>query len=291
MQDIRPATKAGSWYPSNPAELQRMLELFREQAVTAIISEQLSNYSCTTAITPHAGLVFSGGCAAKAFYALSLKHPKPDTIIIFGATHTQFAGSAGVWASGSWQTPLGEIEVDTELAEQVLHLAYPTRDYTSQRYDNAIELQTPLLKFFFPDSRILPISTPPSSQSANLGADIANIVGSSPKTCLIIGSSDLTHYGASYGFVPAGNGIDGIEWARANDQRLIRIIESLEVESIIPEAAAHHNACGSGAITAAVSFARANGATSALTLEHILSYDIMPSDPPALSVGYASIII
>ena len=291
MNDIRPASKSGSWYPSDPAELQQLLAVFAEEAATKIRLEKLADRPCTAAITPHAGLVFSGSCAAKAFYALSLKHPTPNSIIIFGASHTPFAGAAGVWSSGSWQTPLGEIEVDSELAKEVLCLEYTETDYISQRYDNAIELQTPLLKYFFPTSRILPISTPPSTKSADLGADIARLVKSMPGNYLVIGSSDLTHYGATYGFAPAGNGIEGIDWARANDLRLIKIIESLEIERIIPEAAQHHNACGSGAITATVSFARTGGAESALTLQHVLSHDIMPSDPPELSVGYASIII
>ena len=107
---------------------------------------------------------------------------------------------------------------------------------------------------------------------------------------IVIGSSDLTHYGAAYGFSPAGTGINGVEWARNNDNKLIKLIENMEAEKIIPEARSSQSACGSGAIAATISFAQKRGIRSGLTLEHILSYDIMPSDPPELSVGYASII-
>lgn len=290
MNTTREASKAGSWYPSNPTELRKLLTSFSELAANQTNAEDILRQPCIAGIAPHAGLAFSGLCAARTYYALSQKNKSPKTVIITGAAHTYCSADAGIWAKGEWKTPLGSIKVDEELANEVLKMEYAAADYAAHTQDNAIELQTPFIKFFFPDSMILPIAAPPSNYSVKLGEDLARITADSARDYLHIGSTDFTHYGSAYGFAPAGDGIEGIEWARENDQRLISLIEDLETEKIIPEASSRHSACGSGAVTAVTAFASARGISSALTLEHVLSYDIMPSDPPELSVGYASII-
>ncbi len=290
MNNTHTAAKAGSWYPANPSQLSNLMQEYENTCRTALAATDLSSQPCYAAICPHAGLAFSGLCAAKSFYALAQKHPHARTIIIFGAVHSYCTSSAGIWASGKWQTPLGDLAVDTDLANKILQLNFTEEDYLSQLNDNAIELQTPLLKHFFPESMILPVSIPASSYASRIGEKLAELTRDEPDKYLAIGSSDLTHYGSVYGFAPAGDGIDGINWARANDRRLIAKIEALAVPEIIPEASANHNACGSGAITATMSYALSRGVNSGTTLEHVLSYDIMPSDPPELSVGYCSIV-
>lgn len=290
MKNTREAQKAGSWYPANPSELNSLIQTFLEYSSSKIDSNEINKRPCLAAIAPHAGLAFSGECATRAYYALSQKHPTAKTLIIFGAVHSYCPSSAGVWTNGEWETPLGNLEIDSELAKKVIALDYATEDFASHMPDNAIELHTPLIKYFFPDIKILPISTPPSENSTKLGKDIAQLTENSEMDYIVIGSSDLTHYGAAYGFSPAGTGINGVEWARNNDNKLIKLIENMEAEKIIPEAMSNQSACGSGAIAATISFAQKRGIRSGLTLEHILSYDIMPSDPPELSVGYASIV-
>ena len=290
MKNTREAQKAGSWYPARPSELNSLIKTFLEYSSSEIDLNEISKRHCLAAIVPHAGLAFSGECATRAYYALSQKHPSAKTLIIFGAVHSYCPSSAGVWTNGEWETPLGNLEIDSELAEKVVALDYATEDFSSHIPDNAIELQTPLIKYFFPDIKILPISTPPSQNSIRLGKDIAIITENSKNDYIVIGSSDLTHYGSAYDFSPAGTGINGVEWARNNDKKLIKLIENIEAENIIPEAASNHSACGSGAIAATLGFAQYRGIRSGLTLEHVLSYDIMPSDPPELSVGYASIV-
>ncbi len=290
MNNTHAAAKAGSWYPANPRQLALLMNDYENTCKTALANTDLSTQPCYAAVSPHAGLAFSGLCAAKSFYALACKHPAARTIIIFGTVHSYCTSSAGIWASGKWQTPLGDIEVDTDLARKLLKLSFTEEDYLSQLNDNAIELQTPLLKHFFPESMILPVSIPASPYCSRIGESLAELTGSEPDKYLAIGSSDLTHYGSVYGFSPAGDGMDGINWARNNDRRLIEKIESLAVTEIIPEASANRNACGSGAITATMSFAKSRGVNSGKTLEHVLSYDIMPTDPPELSVGYCSVV-
>ncbi len=288
--NFRRAEKAGSWYPASRDELTDLIDTFLKYSSSQVDLSLIEKLPCQAAITPHAGLAFSGECATRAYYAMKQKHPNPKTIIIFGAVHSHCTSSAGIWSSGEWDTPLGSIDIDSELAERVINNSCAQEDFTSHLTDNAIELQTPLIKYFFPESMILPISTPPTTDSASIGSIIAEITSDNPENYLAVGSSDLTHYGAAYGFSPAGNNLEGIEWARENDKRLITLIEELQTSMIIPEVLSRHNACGSGAITALTSFASSRNILKGYTLEHILSHDIMPSNPPELSVGYASII-
>ena len=69
---------------------------------------------------------------------------------------------------------------------------------------------------------------------------------------MVIGSTDLTHYGERFHFAPAAGDEDPHEWMRRNDQRILDLVVRLEAERIVPDAAAHWNACGAGALAAAV---------------------------------------
>ncbi|MCH7814489.1 MAG: AmmeMemoRadiSam system protein B, partial [Planctomycetes bacterium] len=75
-----------------------------------------------------------------------------------------------------------------------------------------------------------------------------------------------------------------------NDRRMIDLMLALDVERIMPEAAEHHNACGAGAVTAALSAARRLGAASSTLLAHTASYEVLPSSATVDSVGYAGLV-
>ncbi len=212
LTNNRVACKAGSWYPANKSELTAVLAAFMQKAHNTIDREALASQPCTAVICPHAGLAFSGACAAKSYYALAQKHPAPKTIILFGAAHSYTVSSAGIWAEGEWESPLGSLKIDTKLATEALKLPYADEDYSSHISDNALELQLPFIKYLFPKSMILPIAVPPSPESQRLGHDLAVLTRSAPNDYLVVGSSDLTHYGNNYGFCPAGSGTAGIEW-------------------------------------------------------------------------------
>ena len=76
---------------------------------------------------------------------------------------------------------------------------------------------------------------------------------------MYLASSDLTHYGPSYRFTPAGVGEAALEWAKANDRRLLERVTDLAAEQVVPEARAHANACGAGAIAAMLAACRETG--------------------------------
>jgi MEMO1 family protein len=104
----------------------------------------------------------------------------------------------------------------------------------------------------------------------------------------VIGSTDLTHYGRNYGFIPHGSGPAALEWVRQeNDHRVIEAMLALAPEKIIAEGLEHQNACCAGAAAAAVAAAMQLGARSAWTLDYATSYDKSPGES---FVGYAGVL-
>ena len=109
----------------------------------------------------------------------------------------------------------------------------------------------------------------------------------------MVGSTDLTHYGPSYGFIPGGSGRAGLEWARENDRRVLDLIEAMRAEDVIEETASRQNACGGGAIAATIAACSAMGATRGICLDYTTSAEMMKEAfgrSAEDAVGYAAVI-
>ena len=210
------------------------------------------------------------------------------SIIRFGAVHVPGVREATTSPDEFWKTPLGEIALDQKLAIQ---LPFPQRKQAHEQ-EHSIEVQVPLIQTYFPQSKILPIAVPPDIRAIETGKIVAEIVQKLRKNVLWIGSSDLTHYGKSYDFMPKGKGFPALEWVKKeNDARIIRLMTDFQTEFIVSEAMNHHNACGSGAITATLSAIRTLDPTANAWLEkYTTSYDVKPDAIPEHFVGYAGIL-
>ncbi|HLB24802.1 MAG TPA: AmmeMemoRadiSam system protein B [Nitrospirota bacterium] len=242
-------------------------------------------------VVPHAGWFFSGATASKVYLSIKEKE-SPRTFVLFGAVHVHGVRSNSVYPAGTWETPLGPVEVDSELSRLLTaELDELLEDNAGAHvYEHSIEVQLPMIKHLFPDAKVVPIAVPPSGDAASLGEAVGNILSARAGEIVCIGSTDLTHYGASYGYAPAGYGRKALDWMRSNDGRIIRLALSMKADEIVPEAARSMNACGPGAMAAAVAAAKAMGASEGLLLEHTTSHDVYPEDEFEMAVGYAGII-
>jgi AmmeMemoRadiSam system protein B len=245
-------------------------------------------------IVPHAGWFFSGSVAAMVFSAIKKRQNEIQTFIIFGAAHSYFGPMPAIDDSDFWETPLGEIAVDTELADRLVNQKLAVNDSSIHRGEHSIEVQVPFIQYLFPDAQILPIIVPPSEKAISLGQAIGDIIKQAGKTIICIGSTDLTHYGPRYGFTPMGIGAEALEWSdKVNDQKFIDSALKMEPEAIIRSAAENYNACGPGAAAAIVAAAKKLGKTKGVLLAHTNSNEVMlykmgkSSDD---SVGYAAIV-
>jgi len=286
----REPAAAGQFYPGTKngciAEIEACLA---EQKLPEQLPETI-----TAGIVPHAGWTFSGALAALVFKAVKKSRQTVDTFVIFGAAHSYFGKEPAVYDNGSWETPLGRINIDQALAGAVLKTNTAISDCAAHRTEHSIEVQIPFIQHLFADAEILPILTPPNPGAVKMGDALGQIIAELDKKIVCLGSTDLTHYGPGYGFTPVGVGSDALKWAAdVNDRQFIDLALSLNAEGILTGAAENGNACGPGAAGSAVAVAKRLGKEKGTLLAYTNSNKVMMQKmgtSRADSVGYAAIV-
>ncbi len=283
----RKAFRAGSFYPADELSCRQQIEECLGDYRPPAKPEQV-----VSGIVPHAGWMFSGPTAAKVFKSVKEK-ASPETFLIFGAVHVWGVGKkASMFAEGVWQTPCGSIAIDEELAEMILQSASDNvvSDASAHSSEHSIEVQIPFIQYLFPEAKILPLMVTPEKYATELGQQIGQMLTEQEKSVFILGSTDLTHYGRSFGFTPYGLGEESLAPMKENDRKIIDLATGMQVEEVLLEAERHRNACGAGAIAATVAAAKELGSTQGYLLEHTTSQDVMPDRPVSDFGGYAGII-
>jgi len=281
--ETRKAAFAGSWYPDTPEGCEREISMFTKRSEDTDVDAK----KLVGGIVPHAGWFFSGRIACHVIHTLS-KGGVPDVIIMFGM-HLHSSASPCITKEGSWETPFGDLVIDSEFADAMAE-KFDFKIETTQKYtqDNTIELQLPFIKYFFKDSKIVPMGVPPAASAIEIGQAAAEVAEQLGREVKVVGSTDLTHYGYNYGFVSHGSGESAVEWVRnENDKSVIDAIEVMDPELVINEGLSKKNACCAGAAAAAISTGKALGAEKAEMLSYATSYDKRPNDS---FVGYVGVI-
>jgi hypothetical protein len=278
-------TFAGSWYPKDAASCRREIEGFMEEGKPWRVPAR----PYLGGIVPHAGWFYSGAIACNVIgHLAAAPAPAPEVLLIFGM-HLPAGAPNFIMTSGGWETPFGELPIHKEIAG-ALSEAFPFRVETATRFtpDNTIELQLPFVKYFFKDIAIVPMGLPPESSSLEIGRRAVAIAGNLGLTTRVLGSTDLTHYGANYGFMPKGSGPAAVDWVKdENDRRVIEAMGRMVPEEVLETAFAHRNACCAGAAAAAIAAAKALGGGPAELVTYATSYDKAPGDS---LVGYVGML-
>lgn len=280
--NVRRADFAGSWYPGTRSDCLRAIESFVKEARPCPNKEKRH----VGGIVPHAGWVFSGQTACNVIQCL--QPSEPQTVVLFGR-HLHPGSPNFIMTHGGWETPLGNLPIDEELAG-ALATEFSFEVETAKRYgqDNTIELQLPFIRYFFPETGIVPIGVPPAAESLRIGKRVAELAGSLKREILVIGSTDLTHYGMNYGFTPRGVGEQALDWVRnENDRRVIDCMLAMDAEGVIEEGLRNQNACCAGAAASAIAASRTMGVNEGKELAYATSYDIRPDTS---FVGYVGIV-
>lgn len=277
---------AGMFYPAGERQCRREIEAYLRAAEIAVPGRPIVG-----GLVPHAGWTFSGATAAHVYAALGQQEP-PETVVFFGAVHSWGVTHPSVYPSGAWHTPLGPVQVDSELAERCLAAPQSGLISSIQAHaeEHSIEVQLPFVKYLFPEAQVLPIATPPTSEAARAAHTVATAVRELNRRAVAIGSTDLTHYGPRYGLAPVGVGPQALDWIHENDARVLRLAEEMAEDMIIGETQARHNACGAGAIVAAIAYSKEMGATQGLVLHYTTSHEVFPQGMPSDMVGYGAVV-
>ena len=281
---VRKAMLAGSWYPGSAEECSKQIAAF----VATADADSAEDIRYRGGVVPHAGWVYSGRLACRVFHRLA-QQSAPDAVVVFGM-HMAPSATACIMTRGAWQTPLGDVDIHETLADELAGRFAFNRDRLQDfSRDNTIELQTSFIRHFFPETPFVPVGVPPTAAAIDLGKAVADIAAAEKINALVIGSTDLTHYGPNYGFMPEGGGLRALEWVRNdNDRPAIQAILDLDPGRILREGLHNSNACCCGAVAAAVAAASAAGAEAPRLLAYGTSYDVSPGSS---FVGYAGILL
>ncbi|MBF0119500.1 MAG: AmmeMemoRadiSam system protein B [Desulfobacterales bacterium] len=282
-QNLKKAKFAGSWYPKSDRECKKDIENY----LSLFNYQNINTKELIGGIVPHAGWYFSGQIACRVISLLKSNTPT-DIIIIFGM-HLGQNSSVYLMKEGAFETPFGDLFVDSDIANQIGNmLSFKTNPIDNYVQDNTIELQLPFIKYFFGEAKIIAMGVPANSKAFQIGKKVAELIKSKGLNAKVIGSTDLTHYGINYDFMPQGTGKASVDWVRSqNDKKVIDQILALNSENIMDVAIENQNACCPGAVSAAVSYAKEMGAVSASLVEYATSYDKQPNNS---FVGYVGIV-
>jgi hypothetical protein len=191
--------------------------------------------------------------------------------------------------AGSWQTPFGDLPIASKLAERLTEqFKFKIETDTDFTPDNTIELQLPFIRYFFGNVPIVPMGVSPAPTSLAIGQSAVSAAADLGLSVKVIGSTDLTHYGANYGFSPHGTGDRAAQWVRdENDRKMIEAMVDMDPDRVLREAASRLNACCAGAVATTITAARGLGADRGHMVSYTTSYEKSPGDS---LVGYAGIV-
>jgi len=269
------------WYPADQKECQREIESYLEGWTPS----QLPSIRGVGGIVPHAGWYFSGKLAARVFHALKLKN-KAEVVVLYGG-HLSMEDLPRIITEEAWETPFGDIEIHTGFVKSLMKKMDLKKENPTSG-DNTIEIQLAMVKYFFPEAKLVAIRSPLSLQAETLGKEVAGIAREGGISILAIGSTDLTHYGPNYGFLTKGMGPASVEWVKkGNDKGFIDRALKMDSAGLLKHALENDSACSAGAAISAMATSKALGTEKGILLDYYTSYDIMPDDS---FVGYAGIV-
>lgn len=297
---MRNAIVAGQFYLSEKSGLKRQIEsCFLNRLGPGALPRAFPQKARKIGlIVPHAGYQFSGACAANGYKALVevSKKDLAETFIILGPNHGGYGKTPFSLSLENFETPLGLVENDelsSALIEELSSIGLQ-QDETAHKFEHSIEVQLPFLQFCYglmkKEFRIVPIivSSVDYESCIKLAKGIAKVLEDKKleKKVCIIASSDFTHYGLNYGFVPFTKNVR--ENLYALDKAAIEKILKFDSKGFYDKATAT-TICGAAPILIAIEISKALGAKTAKLLKYYTSGDVLNDYSNA--VGYASVVL
>lgn len=182
MKKIKYPAAAGTFYPNNALELKKQIEFFAQYC------QNDYTYASRAVIVPHAGLIYSGRLA---YEGISLLDRNLKNLFIFAPAHR--VGFEGLSLSGFelWQTPLGEIEVNQQINNELKEKFNAQFFDKAFEYEHSIEVQLPLIQSVFKNVKIIPLLA--GSADYQVISQIIKYYYDDKENGFII-SSDLSHF-------------------------------------------------------------------------------------------------
>jgi AmmeMemoRadiSam system protein B/AmmeMemoRadiSam system protein A len=264
---IRKAVVAGQFYPASPDKLREM--------IASMADDRVEKEEIIGLVSPHAGYIYSGLVAMATISKVKFK----DTFIIMGPNHTGLGRAFSIMTEGTWRTPLGDAEIDSELARSILISSkYLDDDRIAHRFEHSIEVQLPFLQYFQKEIKFVPIVLTQASGVVykEIGDAIVRAVKDLKREVVIIASSDMTHY------EPQSS-------AQEKDKKAIEAMLTLDEDKLITKVEELNiSMCGYAPVVSLLIAVKALGAKKAELVKYQTSGDAT-SDYSSV-VGYAGLI-
>lgn len=275
---IRSPAVAGSWYPGDPNQLAKTVDSFLAD-VESVDGEPIA------LIVPHAGYDFSGPVAACGFKQLA--GIAYDVAVIIAADHhPPLSRPISVWAEGGFETPLGVVPVDIELAEALIDIdPRITFDPKAHIGEHPIEIELPFLQRVCPNCRIVPVLMGVDDEETVEVLTKALLATLPGRRAVVIASSDLSHYPEQKDALRVDKTLlAAIETGDPTTvEATIVAIEEAQVPNLVT------SACGKGPILVAMGTAQGLEANTTTVLRYTNSADSLRGNSEHV-VGYGAVM-
>jgi len=265
---IRKPVVSGQFYPQRKEDLRKTIEGFDPKESSKIAAKGI--------IMPHAGYLYSGRVAASAAGKVLAR----KRILILGPNHTGLGANFSLWPKGAWQIPFGEVKIDEELAQEILSKGdYIQSDLDAHLEEHSIEVELPILYYFFKEFIFVPIACKTASlETYHAVADqIVQAVKSTKDEILFVASTDLTHY-------------EQDATARKKDRLAIEAIVNLDEKELVDKInMLNISMCGIAPVAILISCLKKLGAKKSQVALYQTSGD--SSGDYSAVVGYVGMII
>ncbi|HZF21797.1 MAG TPA: AmmeMemoRadiSam system protein B, partial [Dongiaceae bacterium] len=196
---IRSPVQAGAFYSDKKPQLLKQIEdcFLHKLGPGEIprVASAGSDRSLIGLVVPHAGYIYSGPIAAHAYRRLAASGDHAS-IVILGPNHTGRGTGVSTMTDGQWSTPLGNVEIDSELAEMIVKRSgLVDVEDEGHRYEHSIEVQLPFLQYLYNGRfKFVPVCMmlQDLETSRNIGEALVESVKG--RDVVILASSDWTHY-------------------------------------------------------------------------------------------------
>ncbi|MGC1409861.1 MAG: AmmeMemoRadiSam system protein B, partial [Acetobacteraceae bacterium] len=187
MTAIRHPVVAGTFYPAERDALERQLALFLSEAGNEAPSPTLPK----AIIGPHAGYLYSGAVAARAYTRLAAARGRISRVVLIGPSHYVAFRGLAVDTAEAWAMPGGTVALDTEAIGRLRGLPMVGELDAAYQREHALEVHVPFLQHVLGEFRLVPIVA--GDAPAEAVAAVLDALWGGPETLIVV-STDLSHY-------------------------------------------------------------------------------------------------
>lgn len=269
---IRPPAVAGMFYAANETVLREDVDGF-----LANVEPEKGVERVLAVLAPHAGYTYSGQVAAYSFKQLKGRDIK--RVILVGPSHHVAFSGISIHPEGAYETPLGLVPIDEDLAKEWMKKSEDVRFYPpAHTKEHALEVELPFLQRVLTDFSILPVIVGSHSYETAVTLSRLLVEALSDKQTVLVVSADLSHY-HPYG--------EAVRLDRAG----LEAIENLDAKTFADRVNKGETEIDApGAIMAMILTANSMAPTQAKLLKYANSGDVT-GDRSRGVVGYAALMI